>query len=367
MKICGIICELNPAHNGHEELLKKVKEKTQCDIFIAIMSPNYVQRGEPAIYDYKIRAQMAINIGFDAVIYMPTSYTINSANKFAEYGVKIADQLNVDFLAFGTNLTIDELIDIKQQTTSKMFIDLLKSYLSNGLSYSNAFSKALYSISNKKLKANDILALEYLSAIDKIDSRMKPIAIIRDNNFSSTELRKLLLKNELKKTKDMVNNKNYEIMLNNKINDYNSFNNCIYYNIISKPLIELSKIKDMKEGLENKIFETNANNLEELIDKIKSKRYNKNYIQRLFLNILFNNKINDIDNLNYLKVVAVKNVSVLKYLHSILPILTNLKNKNILQEKSVYDVDVISNKIYYEINHVHQSRFPYQKMIIHNK
>ena len=204
MKICGIICELNPAHNGHEELLKKVKEKTQCDIFIAIMSPNYVQRGEPAIYDYKIRAQMAINIGFDAVIYMPTSYTINSANKFAEYGVKIADQLNVDFLAFGTNLTIDELIDIKQQTTSKMFIDLLKSYLSNGLSYSNAFSKALYSISNKKLKANDILALEYLSAIDKIDSRMKPIAIIRDNNFSSTELRKLLLKNELKKTKDIA-------------------------------------------------------------------------------------------------------------------------------------------------------------------
>ena len=68
MKILGIIAEYNPFHNGHLYHLKKSLEYTNADATIAVMSGNFIQRGEPALLDKFIRADIAVENGVDLVI-----------------------------------------------------------------------------------------------------------------------------------------------------------------------------------------------------------------------------------------------------------------------------------------------------------
>ena len=366
MKICGIICELNPAHNGHKFLIDEVKRKTNCDLVIAIMSGNFVQRGEPAIFDYQTRAQMAINTGFDAVVYLPTVYTLSSAENFAKYSLFVASKFNIDYLAFGANSSEETLIQITNLKQDIEFNKLLKTYLTQGISFSKAFSNAVYEKLHLNLTANDILALEYLSTIYENNYTFKPIIINRNNDISATNIRKLILTKQFDKLTNMVDEKNLYLIKNAKVNNYNKFNMVIYSNIISKTKESLTNIKDMREGIENKIYSANANTLNKLNQQIKSKRYNQKYLNRLYLNILFNITKDFNDSLPYLKIVAVKNKNVLNCLTCKLPLITTLKNKDILNKNSVYDYDSLSSKIYNSVNKINSNAFPYQKIIIHN-
>ena len=103
--ILAVISEYNPFHNGHVKHLSYSKQLTKADFSIAVISGNFVQRGDTSIVDKWVKAEMALKAGFDIVIELPTLYAISSAENFAEGAIKILNSLGiVDFLSFGSEL-----------------------------------------------------------------------------------------------------------------------------------------------------------------------------------------------------------------------------------------------------------------------
>ncbi len=101
MKAVGIICEYNPMHRGHEEMIKKLREREECTV-VCLMSGNFVQRGEPAILDKYDRAAAAVRSGADLVLELPFPWSAGSARYFAEAGVFILNAVGVKSIAFGS-------------------------------------------------------------------------------------------------------------------------------------------------------------------------------------------------------------------------------------------------------------------------
>ena len=365
MKITGIICELNPPHNGHQYLIHEVKKRTNCDFVIAIMSGDFVQRGTPAIYDYQTRAKMALNIGFDAIIYMPTAYSLNSADDFAKYGTQIANLLNLDYLAFGISKTESELNKLYSiiSCESKSFKALLTSKLNEGLSYAIAFTYALEKMSKiSNLSGNDILALQY---IKNLSPQITPLPIKRISTISATNLRKLITEKNYTEIKNYVNEENYKIICEAKPLNMFDYETLLYHNIITKNRNKIKFIKSIKEGLENKISNeiSKSTNFEDFNKNILSKRYNQVFLNRLYANILLDIDKNTSLRLPYIKIVAAKNTNILKYLKSDLPIVSTLKNKTLLCANSLYSVDQIACRIYDIIKKECRTPFPFHKLI----
>ena len=106
----GIIAEYNPFHNGHKYHINKTKETVETDVLIAVMSGNYVQRGEPALIDKWKRTEMALNNEIDLIIELPSIYSCQSAEIFSLGAVSILNKIGVDSLVFGSeNGNVDNL------------------------------------------------------------------------------------------------------------------------------------------------------------------------------------------------------------------------------------------------------------------
>ena len=102
MKILGIIVEYNPFHTGHLYHLQKAKEMVKPDLTIAIMSGNYVQRGEVAIIDKFKRSELAIKYGVDLVIELPFAYVCQSADYFCKGAIDLLYHIGITDLVFGS-------------------------------------------------------------------------------------------------------------------------------------------------------------------------------------------------------------------------------------------------------------------------
>ena len=101
MKVCGVIAEFNPFHQGHAYLLEQAREKTGADVIVVVMSGNWVQRGEPAIEQKWSRSRVALQNGADVVIEMPTAVSCQSTDRFAKGAVEILQKVGCHYLAFG--------------------------------------------------------------------------------------------------------------------------------------------------------------------------------------------------------------------------------------------------------------------------
>lgn len=187
MKICGIITEYNPFHLGHKFQIEETKKQLDIDFIIVVMSGNFVQRGEPAIFDKYIRTKLALSGGADIVIELPTPYATSSAENFSYGAVELLNQLGVvDYLCFGSELgelgPIQKLADFLNDEPAN-FKNAIKSELKSGLSYAKARHLALqatYGESSHVLKgSNNILGIEYLKAIKSLQSPIKPYTIQR--------------------------------------------------------------------------------------------------------------------------------------------------------------------------------------------
>ena len=123
-RILTIISEYNPFHLGHFYHLNQSIEKTDAKYKIAIISGNFVQRGEPSIIDKWTKTKLALEAGFDMVIELPTIYAISSAENFALGGIKIANFIKTDYLSFGSengNIeTLEELTNLISQNEKKI-------------------------------------------------------------------------------------------------------------------------------------------------------------------------------------------------------------------------------------------------------
>ncbi|KPU28255.1 hypothetical protein TR13x_02665 [Caloranaerobacter sp. TR13] len=321
MKVLGLITEYNPFHNGHLYHLKKSKEITGCDYSISIMSGNFVQRGEPALVDKWTRAKMAIDSGVDLVIELPTIYSSQSAEFFAYGSIKILDSLGiVDCLCFGSeigNLNELDIISNILVDETKEFKYFLKKYISTGCTYPKARSLAISdyltlknicpSNINKIISSpNNILAIEYLKALKKINSNIKPYTIKRINAeyhdinmtgkiSSATAIRNEIFKGSfgMEKIKTAVPTATYS-HLKNFLNKYGSFNNIEnYIQIIQYHIARFSKeslidLFDIENGLENRILNCIKENItvKSILDCIKTKRYTYTRLQRLLMQMI---------------------------------------------------------------------------------
>lgn len=191
MKTLAIIAEYNPFHNGHLYHLNKAKEITGATQAVALMSGNFLQRGTPAMWDKYTRGKMCVSLGIDLALELPFTYATGSAKDFATGAVNILDNLNsIDYLCFGAEcddiVLLSEIADVVNREPDS-YKEQLASYLSSGLSFPRARTMALNNyFSNKNIEIseiinqpNNILAIEYIAALRRISSRIKPIIIKR--------------------------------------------------------------------------------------------------------------------------------------------------------------------------------------------
>ncbi|MCL2256445.1 MAG: nucleotidyltransferase family protein, partial [Firmicutes bacterium] len=180
MKICAVICEFNPFHNGHKYVLEKAKEMSCCDAVLCIMSGNFVQRAEPSIINKANRTKVALENGADFVVELPTMFAIMTGELFSYGAINIINQIKtVTHIAFGSECgNIESLKKTANLQLSEEFNEKLKNMLKSGMSYSSAMSI----LSGFEMKSNDILAVEYLKQLLKINSNIEPIAIKRQKS-----------------------------------------------------------------------------------------------------------------------------------------------------------------------------------------
>ncbi len=190
MIITAIIAEYNPFHNGHAYMIEKVKKETNADYIIVVMSGNFTQRGLPSIIDKFTRAKMAISCGVSAVFELPVRFATSSAELFATGAVSFFEQLScVNYLAFGSecghlsNFSKAAEYLLNEPDTLKQAI---KNYQKQGHSYPKAFSMAIKESEETKdvstelfSSPNNLLGLEYIKALKRFASNIKPHTISR--------------------------------------------------------------------------------------------------------------------------------------------------------------------------------------------
>ena len=198
MKAVGLVTEYNPFHNGHLYHLNKAMELTGADISVAVMSGDFVQRGEPAVLDKYTRTSMALNSGVNLVIELPVNYAVSSAESFAAGALKVLDYIKADSIAFGSESgnieRLSKLAHILCDNEDTLYKEISK-YTANGISYAAARQKVVEKLTDKDTAAmltssNNILAVEYLKAIIKNNFAIKPYTIKRQgDSYNDTDIR----------------------------------------------------------------------------------------------------------------------------------------------------------------------------------
>lgn len=306
MNFCGLICEFNPFHNGHEYIINQAKKLTNSEI-ICLMSGNFVQRGTPAISDKYKRAKDAILAGANAVLELPTIYACSNAENFAMGAIKIFNALNVSYLAFGienTNLKILQKIAKLKAENSSRFQTAFKNEIQNGINYNTALKRSIAKAINDENtteilnKPNNILAIEYLTAMLKTNSSITPIAIERtDNGYNSHVPEKQFLSasaiRERLLSYDDISNfiPNYA-----KTNEFftlenqKTLNTLNLFTIRNSSAENLSRFYDYSEGIEFRIKKIcdNESSLEDAKNKISTPRYRLPRVNKLLLYPMLN-------------------------------------------------------------------------------
>lgn len=310
--VLGIIAEYNPFHNGHLYQIQEAKKQTGAEYVVVVMSGNFTQRGNTSLINKWAKTQAALENGVDLVIELPTIYSVSSAENFAEGAVKILDSLKVvDTICFGTETddlaTLNNIVNVLYNEP-KEYMVILNHELSKGISYPKARENALMMYLNDIKRyvnvmngSNNILAIEYLKALRKIKSNIKPYAIQRKNVYyndeqivdefaSSTAIRKLVSREQYDDLRKVMPQSSYmllkeELKRGRTVLDISKFEKEIIYNLRKMTLKEIEDLPDVSEGLENAIKNAaeSCNNLTDLINIIKSKRYTQTRIQRILL------------------------------------------------------------------------------------
>ena len=375
--VIGLIVEYNPFHNGHLHHIQEIDRLFEDNIKIAVMSGDYVQRGEPSLINKFEKTKIALSQGVDIVIELPAFYSTQSAEIFAKGSINLLNKLSCSHIVFGSESNdLEKLKRIATISMTKEFELSLRKFLAEGLSYPTAFSKALF---DEKLGSNDILALEYLKAIKAINPKIEAYCIKRektgyyddekDNFASATHIRKILLdynkkkEDKLNKIKNLVPEFSYKILEENfgVFSCLRDFYDLIKYNII-KNHSNLKNIQDLEVGLENRLYKYSLENLkfEDFFNKVLTKRITISRLQRILLHSLFGltetitervkNKVSFVKILGF----STKGQEYLNYLkksdnYSERKILTSNRNlKEILNEEEIelFNFNELCSQIY---------------------
>ena len=391
-RVLGIIAEYNPFHTGHMYHLQKAKEQSGAQYCICVMSGNFVQRGNTSIVNKWKKAEMALLNGVDLVIELPTIYSVASAEGFSLGAIKLLNNLKiVDAISFGTETSdfaaLNNISSIVNEEPMK-YKSILNSELKKGLSFPKARENALmlYLNDNKRYDnilntPNNILAIEYLKALKKIKSTIQPIPIKREKVYyndnvivdefaSATAIRKLLKNEEFSEIRKVVPKSTYQILkketeLGNVVLDLSRYEKEIIYNLRRMTVSEIAELPDVNEGLEHSLKNAAnySNDITNLINIVKTKRYTVTRIQRILICALLGITKRDVGMAKkaepYIRVLGFneKGKELISRINKQNPkatVITSVKkfqdknnnNKNSKIYKRLLDIDIFSTNVY---------------------
>ena len=334
MEIIGIIAEYNPFHNGHIYHINKIKEMYPDSILILVLNGYFLERGEISLLTKENKAKIALNYGVNIVLELPFIYGTQSADTFANMSIKLLNKLNVNKIIFGSEcadiLLLEKLADTQLEPE---FGKLVKTYLNEGINYPTALAKATNI--DFEYKPNDLLGISYIKAIKENKFNIKQECIKRTNDYHDLHSNEEIISASNIRNKLKLNENISKYLPNEVIDDLIKINKDMYFNLLKSKIITDDNLNDY---------------LDVFIDKVKTKRYTYNKLNRMFIHILIGLKKSDnyIDN-NYLRIIGFDNIGR-NYLQKI-NCITNYKNTK------VYDYELKASLIYDLINNTNTYEF----------
>ena len=357
----GIVAEYNPFHNGHLYQIEEIKKRMGKDtLIVAVVSGDFVQRGEFSYFDKWQKTEMALNHGVDIVVELPLYYSVQNAEIFSRMSTKILDYFELDFQVFGAEeeniKVLDRIIGLQEREDyKKNLMELMK----KGNSYSTSQKLALSEYGyGDAVKSNNILALEYMRTMKRENLGIKPYIIkreISDYNeieieeerksiASATFIREEMLRNsgDPENIRKFIPEKTYEILKRFYISDRtdneqlewknlkNSMFKFLKYKLLMETKKEIIKIYDMNDEIYARIYRgvSKSKTYEVFLKEVKSRNFSIKRIERIVLNILLNITKKSVDfKLDYIRILGFnqKGQEYLKQLK---------KNKKVFNEKS---------------------------------
>ncbi|CAM4043539.1 nucleotidyltransferase [Lederbergia lenta] len=378
MKSAGIIVEYNPFHNGHEFHIQETRRQSQADVLIAVMSGNFLQRGEPALVSKWSRTKMALHAGVDIVIELPYAFAVQKAETFAHGAVFLLNALKCSSICFGSER--GELLPFIQthhflHQYTEQYNDWINTYMKKGLSYPSALNNAFQKLNPTEdavdlSKPNNILGFHYLNAANHINKQIKFMTIKRksadyhDEYFkdstiaSATAIRKSLQQNSsLEAVKSFIPDTTW-MELNNYKENFGQFHHWedywpyLQFRLLTMESDELHSIYEVEEGLENRLLKAarQANSFLAFMELIKTKRYTWTRLQRICTHILNNCKKVDMKNTrkdpNYIRLLGMNELGRLYLNHVKKELPLPLVSKVSAFPREMLQRDLIASSVY---------------------
>ena len=344
MKVCGIVAEYNPLHSGHKFHIYRSKELAGADAVVAVMSGSFTQRGEAASFDKWTRAKSAILAGANLVVELPFCFACAPAEIFAGGAIRLLENIGCNYVSFGSETgDIEKLKAMASAQEQQM-----AQHLADGKSYSSAIAAA----SGTDFTPNDILAVEYLKAIDKYNLKITPLTVKRegsgydsentDNDYISAKgCRRLISEKDFDALKKyMPAFEIYKSALEEGKYTNPDILGTLFAGLIRTGRIDLANAAYATEGIENRIAKAaqEYGNLSDIVSAVKTKRYTHTRIMRIISCMMLGLTKEKLDKFvlsgaEYIRVLAADETGtkLMKEIkkNSPLPIITNLGGENI--------------------------------------
>ncbi len=343
MKV-GIICEYNPFHNGHLYHLNEVKKLYKDATIVLILSGNFTERGNISLLNKWDKTRISLEFGIDLVVELPFCFASQSADIFAKGAISLLDYLKVDVLVFGSEINdIDKLKEVANiQLTNKDYDSYVKKYLDDGYNYPTALGKALNHFTDFiPSSPNDLLGLSYIKQIISLNSNIKPVCIKRTNDFHSVNSDGSII--SASGIRNLIkNNEDISLYVPFIVTKYCLKSLCLdsYFNYLKYKIItsdDLSIYQTVDEGLDKRIKRVinDCDSFDELIDKVKTKRYTYNKLSRMFTHIVCGFTKEEASKYNSIRYIRVLGFSS--------------KGRSYLNEiKKDIDIDIVTNYSKYD-------------------
>ncbi|HWP80060.1 MAG TPA: nucleotidyltransferase family protein [Candidatus Acidoferrum sp.] len=324
MTIAAILCEYNPLHAGHRRHIELTKAEG-FDAVVGVMSGNFVQRGDLAIYDKWARAKSAVDAGMNLVVEIPTACVLQSAQGYAESGVALMAALHAAVVSFGSECGDAALLDRAALTLSQR-LDAVKAEMEKGLSYPVACKAALGELGFLLDTPNNTLGIEYCAAIRRQGLSITPFSVLRD----PASERASLLRAKLYGGEGTHEMKYLDRAMLARLRTLSPE----YY--VTLP--------DVTEGLENRIWAAvrEALTVDEVIDRVCTKRYTKARIRRILLRAFLD--LPDVPTPSALRVLALDRVGRKVIKEAALPAVTKAARADLALEARCTDLYALGTK-----------------------
>lgn len=291
MRVCGIICEYDPFHNGHAHLLRTLRAQTGCDWVVCAMSGHFTQRGNPAILSKWARAEMALRGGADAVFELPTLFAVRDAERFARGGVGLLASLGVvTHLGFGSESGDLDALRLSAKVEGEL--SAIREGLAQGMTLARARGEALGMHAGRP---NDVLAIEYLRALEALRCDIEPVTIRREGAgyhdkamgalASATAIRAAIRRGE--DVYEAMPPAAYALLRRllraEAYQAADGLDTALLAMLRTMPPVALAQIADVGEGLENRLLSAaqTAPSRTALLDAVKCKRYTWSRLSRI--------------------------------------------------------------------------------------